>query len=80
MRRIMSLWVTYEDIVDFQISFTISGVSYALKWVTTSLECYYALLDSGAMVFWSWRAKGSLYRMAFLHCLNDASLRPEWEV
>ena len=50
VRRITSLWVTNEGIVDFQISFTLSGVSYALKWVTTGLECYNALLDLGAMV------------------------------
>ena len=56
VRRIMFLWVTNEGIVDFQISFTLSGVSYALKWVTTGLECYYALIDSETMVSWFGRA------------------------
>ena len=52
------------------------GVNYALKWVNR-LECYYALLDSGAMVSWSWIAQGSLYRLASLHYPYQTSLRPE---
>ena len=51
----ISIPVLYGGLPSNIIFFTLFGVNNALKWVTR-LECYYTLLDSGAMVSWSWRA------------------------